>query len=70
MEEYVPGEICSYDAIVNSKGSPLFETGNITPISIMDCVNDHNSIKFYIVDQLAESLENLATCLLKAFESA
>ena len=40
MEEYVPGEICSYDAIVNSKGSPLFETGNITPISIMDCVNE------------------------------
>lgn len=38
MEELVPGEICSYDAIVNSKGTVLFETGNITPISIMDSV--------------------------------
>ena len=26
MEEFVPGEICSYDAIVNSKGTVLFET--------------------------------------------
>ena len=68
MEEYVPGEICSYDAIVNSKGSPLFETGNITPISIMDCVNDHNSIKFYIVDQLAEDLKACGRACLKAFK--
>ena len=68
MEEYVPGEICSYDAIVNSKGSPLFETGNITPISIMDCVNDHNSIKFYIVDQLAEDLKTCGRACLKAFK--
>ena len=68
MEEYVPGEICSYDAIVNSKGTPLFETGNITPISIMDCVNDHNSIKFYIVDQLAEDLKACGRACLKAFK--
>ena len=30
MEEFVNGEICSYDALVNSKGEVLFETGNIT----------------------------------------
>ncbi|MFG6333381.1 MAG: ATP-grasp domain-containing protein [Lachnospiraceae bacterium] len=67
MEEYVPGEICSYDAIVNSKGSVLFETGNISPISIMDCVNDHESIHFYIVDQLAEDLREYGRACLKAF---
>lgn len=67
MEELVPGEICSYDAIVNSKGSVLFETGNISPISIMDCVNDHHSIHFYIVDQLAEDLKACGRACLKAF---
>lgn len=67
MEEFVPGEICSYDAIVNSKGSVLFETGNISPISIMDCVNEHKSIHFYIVDQLAEDLKACGRACIKAF---
>lgn len=67
MEEFVPGEICSYDAIVNSKGSVLFETGNISPISIMDCVNEHDSIHFYIVDKLAEDLKAYGRACVKAF---
>ncbi|MBS6396962.1 MAG: ATP-grasp domain-containing protein [Clostridiales bacterium] len=67
MEEFVPGEICSYDAIVNSRGTVLFETGNITPISIMDCVNDHDSIRFYIVDKLAEDLRASGRACIKAF---
>ncbi len=67
MEEFVPGEICSYDAIVNSKGSVLFETGNISPISIMDCVNNHESIHFYIVDKLAEDLKECGRACLKSF---
>jgi biotin carboxylase len=67
MEEFVPGEICSYDAIVNSKGKVLFETGNISPISIMDCVNEHESIHFYIVDKLAEDLKAYGRACLKAF---
>ncbi len=67
MEEFVPGEICSYDAIVNSKGRVLFETGNITPISIMDCVNDHDSIRFYIVDKVADDLRQCGRACLKAF---
>lgn len=67
MEEFVPGEICSYDAIVNSKGTVLFETGNISPISIMDCVNEHDSIHFYIVDKLAEDLKAYGHACLKAF---
>lgn len=67
MEEFVPGEICSYDAIVNSKGTVLFETGNISPISIMDCVNEHESIHFFIVDKLAEDLKTYGRACLKAF---
>lgn len=67
MEEFVPGEICSYDAIVNSKGLILFETGNISPISIMDCVNKHETIHFYIVDKLAEDLRACGRACVKAF---
>ena len=41
MEEYVKGYVQTFDAIVDSKGQPLFESGNITPESIMDIVNDN-----------------------------
>lgn len=68
MEEFVPGEICSFDAIVNSKGKILFETGNISPISIMDCVNDHDAIHFYIVDKVAEDLAAYGRACVKAFK--
>ena len=68
MEEFVPGEICSYDAIVDSRGGVLFETGNITPTSIMDCVNEHRGIRFYIVDQLAKDLKEYGRACVKAFK--
>ncbi|MBQ8699249.1 MAG: ATP-grasp domain-containing protein, partial [Schwartzia sp.] len=38
MEEFVTGNIYSYDAIVNSAGEPLFESMTAWPPSIMDIV--------------------------------
>lgn len=39
MEEFVFAEVNSYDAIIDSHGNPIFETGNVSPVSIMDIVN-------------------------------
>lgn len=68
MEEFVNGEICSYDALVNSKGEVLFETGNITLISIVDAVNEKEDVYFYIVDHVAEDLADAGRRALKAFD--
>ena len=38
MEEFVNAEVNSYDAIIDSRGEPIFETGNVTPMSVMDIV--------------------------------
>ena len=38
MEEFINAEIKSYDAIIDSHGNPIFEAGNVTPMSIMDVV--------------------------------
>ena len=43
MEEFITAQIVSYDAIIDSRGEPLFETGNVTPISIMDIVNQQKT---------------------------
>ena len=49
IEEFVPAEVNSYAAIIDGSGNPIFEAGNVSPVSIMDIVNDSdNSIYFFI----------------------
>ncbi len=67
MEEYIEGEVNSYDAIVNSKGEPIFETGNVTPNSLMDVVNTGDNSIFYIVNQPFEDVRKAGRKALKAF---
>lgn len=67
MEPFIKGEICSYDAIIGQDGIPLLETGNITPISIMDAVNEQKDIFFYIVPKLADDIKEIGRNCVKAF---
>ena len=67
MEEFVNGEVNSYDAIVNSKGEPMFETGNITPMSIMDIVNKSDNSIFYILKDLPDDTRAAGRATLKSF---
>lgn len=66
-EEYVFGEVCSYDAIVNAAGEPVFETGNITPASLMDVVNERSTSMFFIVKELAADVREKGRAALKSF---
>ena len=68
MEEFIDGEVNSYDAIIDSKGNPIFETGNITPKSLMDVVNTGDSCLYYIVNQLAPDVQKLGRKTVKAFK--
>ena len=67
MEEFIDGTIISYDAIVNSQGEPLFETGNVTLGSLMDIVNEQGNCCLYIRDNLPEDLRTMGRAALAAF---
>ena len=67
MEEYVNGEVNSYDAIIDSNGEPMFETGNITPMSIMDIVNHSDNSIFYILKNLPEDTRAAGRATVKSF---
>lgn len=67
MEEFVYGEVNSYDAIIDSKGEPLFETGNVTPMSIMDIVNNADNSIFYILKDLPEDTRQAGRATVKSF---
>ena len=49
MEEFVRAEVNSYDAIIDANGNPIFEAGNVSPMSIMDIVNDNDNSIYYII---------------------
>ncbi|MBR5559226.1 MAG: ATP-grasp domain-containing protein [Oscillospiraceae bacterium] len=67
MEEFVHAEVNSYDAIIDSNGEPLFETGNVTPMSIMDIVNDNDNSIYYIVKDLPEDTRAAGRATVKSF---
>ena len=67
MEEFICAEITSYDAVIDSKGEPMFETGNITPISVMDIVNNDDNCRYYIVKDLAEDIRKAGRATVKSF---
>jgi len=67
MEEFVTAEVNSYDAIINSHGEPIFETGNVTPGSIMDVVNNNDNSIYYIVNELPEDTRKAGRATVKSF---
>ena len=67
MEEFVNGEVRTYDAIIDSNGEPVFESGNVTCDSLMDVVNEAKDSIFYIVKELPEVMKQLGRRTVKAF---
>ncbi len=67
MEEYIDGTVCSYDAIVDAAGQPVFETGNVTPGSLMDVVNEQEDSIFYIRKTLPEEVRRKGRAAVAAF---
>lgn len=67
MEEFIWGEVNSYDAIIDSHGKPMFETGNVSPVPIMDIVNEQQSSLFYILKKLPADTRKAGRATVKAF---
>ena len=67
MEEFIHAEVNSYDAIIDASGEPIFETGNVTPMSIMDIVNDEDNSIYYIVKDLPADTRRAGRATVKSF---
>lgn len=67
MEEFIAAEINSYDAIIDSNGEPIFETGNVTPVSIMDVVNNNDNSIYYMVNEPFPDVRDAGRRTVKAF---
>ena len=67
MEEFVTGDICSYDAIVDADANPIFESMTVWPPSVMDIVLYQLDLSYYTTDIVPDALKKAGRATLKAF---
>ena len=67
MEEFIEGDLVSYEAILDSKGDPLFENMSVFPIPVMDAVNDDLNLTYYVSPVVDPKLSEAGRRTVKAF---
>jgi hypothetical protein len=67
MEDFITGDICSYDAILDNEGNPLLESMTVWPPSVMDIVIQQLDLSYYTVDHAPEALKQMGRATVKSF---
>jgi len=67
MEKFVKGDLCSYEAILDSDCEPLFENITIWPTPVMNIVNDDLELQYYTCPDVEENLRQVGRRTSKAF---
>ena len=67
MEEFIYGDIYSYDAVVDSKSQVLFENSAVFPPSIADLVNEDLELAYYTLKEVPPALQEMGRRTVKAF---
>lgn len=67
MEEFVPGKILSYDAILDNKSQPLMEACTEWPPSIVNIVNEKLDLAYFVRADVPETLKNAGRATINAF---
>lgn len=68
-EEFIDGNIFSYDAIVDSNYNPLFESMTSWPPSISDIVNKDLNLTYYVAKEVDPKLREYGRNVVKAFDA-
>ena len=68
MEEYIYGDITSFDGICDSNSNVVFCDNEVFPPSIMDIVNDNLEITYYVNKEVPEDIKKIGQKVLKAFK--
>lgn len=67
IEEYIEGDIVSFDGICDNQSNVLFCDNEIFPPSIMDIVNKNLEMTYYINKEVPKNIYDIGQRVLKAF---
>jgi len=68
LEEFVTGQIVSYDGLVDNEGELIFSSSLRYNKGVMEAVNENSDIYYYCVRDIEPFLENAGKAILKAFD--
>lgn len=69
MEEFVPGDLISYDGITNGDSEPIFSSNEVFPTPVMNIVNENKDCFYYSNMEMPKDLEDVGKRVLKAFNA-
>lgn len=67
LEEFVTGDIVSYEAIVDAEGNTLFENHSEYPVNIADSVEQMLDVWYYVRPDVDPKLSELGRAAIKGF---
>ncbi|MFN2303312.1 MAG: acetyl-CoA carboxylase biotin carboxylase subunit family protein [Anaerolineales bacterium] len=67
IEEFVEGEICTFDGLTDQDGNIVFYTSHIYQRGIMETVNERSDIYYYSLREIPPDLEIIGRKTVKAF---
>ena len=67
LEEYIDADLCSYEAILDANGDPLFENQSEFPPSIADTVKYQLDVAYFTRPDVDPKLRKLGRATAKAF---
>ena len=67
MEEYIEGNIISFDGICDSHSNVVFCDNEVFPPSIMDIVNENLEVSYYVNKEVPSDLYDIGSRVIKAF---
>lgn len=68
MEEFVRGELISFDGLTDREGNIVFHTSHVFSQGIMETVNEDRDIFYYSLREIPEDLEQAGRRTVKAFD--
>ena len=66
-EQFVTGNIVSFDGICDENSNVVFCTSNVFPPSVSDVVEQGGDLFYYTVKEIPEDLETIGRSVIKAF---
>jgi biotin carboxylase len=69
MEEYIDGDLYSFDGLTDRDGNPVFYTSHLFNTGVMQSVNQGQDFYYYSLREIPKDLEDAGLKALKAFDT-
>ncbi len=67
MEEFIRGDVVSFDGLADGEGNPIFYTCDVFGQGIMETVNEDRDLYYYSLREIPADLEDAGRRTLRAF---